>query len=159
MKFSNVFWRVIGLFSWEHSSKDIGEFHVTFLLGYFHETTRQKTFPIKMLHEALMKITQYKSNVIWNSSMSFDKFSHENNPIKMLLEILQCLLTSALMKNFYWVIFMRALVKRHLRISCNIFLLGYFHETWSKDIWEFHVTFLLGNYHETTGQKTLENFM
>ena len=30
--------------------------------------------------------------------MSFDKFSHENNPIKMLHEILKCLLTSALMK-------------------------------------------------------------
>ena len=30
--------------------------------------------------------------------MSFDKFSHENNPIKMLHEILQCRLTSALMK-------------------------------------------------------------
>ena len=30
--------------------------------------------------------------------MSFDQWSHENNPIKMLHEILQCLLTSGLMK-------------------------------------------------------------
>ena len=30
--------------------------------------------------------------------MSFDECSHENNPIKMLHEILKCLLTSALMK-------------------------------------------------------------
>ena len=29
---------------------------------------------------------------------SFDQCSHENNPIKLLHEILQCLLTSGLMK-------------------------------------------------------------
>jgi hypothetical protein len=32
------------------------------------------------------------------SPMSFDQWSHENNPIKMLHEILKCLLTSGLMK-------------------------------------------------------------
>ena len=30
--------------------------------------------------------------------MSVDQWSHENNPIKMLQEILKCLLTSGLMK-------------------------------------------------------------
>ena len=30
--------------------------------------------------------------------MSFDEWSHENNPIQMLHEILKCLLTSGLMK-------------------------------------------------------------
>ena len=30
--------------------------------------------------------------------LSFEQGSHENNPVKMLHEILKCLLTSALMK-------------------------------------------------------------
>jgi hypothetical protein len=66
----NIF---IGLFSLEHLSKDIGELHIIFLLGYFHESTGQKTF--------------------------------EN-----------------FMQHFYWVSLSRALVKRHWRITYNIFI-------------------------------------
>jgi hypothetical protein len=66
-------------------SKDVGEFHVGFLLGYFHEST--------------------------SSSKDIGEF----------------------MKHFYWVIFMRPLVKRHLRISCNIFMVLFSGEPSSKD--------------------------
>ena len=54
---------------------------------------------------------------------------------------------------------MRALVKRHLRISCNIFIGLVSLEHLSKDIEELHIIFLLGYFHESTGQKTFENFM
>ena len=54
---------------------------------------------------------------------------------------------------------MRALVKRHLRISCNIFIGLFSLEHLSKDISELHIIFLLGYFHENLGQKTFENFM
>ena len=83
---------------WEGCSKDIWEFHVIFLLGYFHESTGQKTF--------------------------------EN-----------------FMQHFYWIIFFRALVKRHWRITYNIFIGLFSWEHWSKDnnlIW-FEYSIWLAN--------------
>ena len=73
-------------------SKDVGEFHVGFLLGYFHEST--------------------------SSSKDIGEF----------------------MKHFYWVIFMRPLVKKHLRISCNIFMVLFSGEPSSKD---FDITLMM----------------
>jgi hypothetical protein len=78
-----------------------------------------RALPVKILHE-ILKLSYDQSSHGNNPvkilheilKLSFDQSSHENNPVKILHEILQCLLTSA---------FMRALVKRHWRISCNIF--------------------------------------
>ena len=61
------------------------------------------------------------------------------------------------MQHFYWIIFFRALVKRHWRITYNIFIGLFSWEPWSKDIWEFHVhvMFLRYYFQENPHQKIL----
>jgi hypothetical protein len=185
-------WRIscnifIGLFSWEHLSKEIGEFHVTFLLGYFHEITQsgQKTFEnfTWHLYWVIFMRPLVKRHLRISCNIFIVLFSGEPSSKDFVITLMICLLINLILIDimdnrlpcnriscnfFYWVIFMRALVKRHwriscnkrhLRISCNIFIGLFSWKHWSKDIGEFHVTFLLGYFHESTRQKIFENFM
>jgi hypothetical protein len=127
-------WRIscnsfIGLFSWDHWSKDIGEFHVIFLLGYFHETTLVKRH-LRISCNIFIGLFSWdhSSKDIWEFHVIFLLgYFHESTCQKTFKNF---------MYYFHGIIFMKPLVKRHMRIS---FLLGYFHES--------------------TRQKTLENFM
>jgi hypothetical protein len=91
MKFSNVFWRVV---SWKYPNQNV--------TWSSHENNPIQIKCYMKFSNVFWPVLSWElpnKNITWNSPMSFDQWSHENNPIKMLHEILRCLWTNVLTRH------------------------------------------------------------